>query len=180
MTTLIPRDRYLDPMDVIRRMQDAFAYVETSEEGAHAQVLAWMDQLSFVMEQGRTAAIDQYTCERLRNVGAATQCMQMRLTMCFGKSNESGGRKRRRMRQHRAGDGDVGVAGECGNQFGWRIGECSELACQCDNCRVISQFEAGDNPLAAGARRPPRTSEDYLREREARARRLADEPEGTA
>jgi hypothetical protein len=63
MTTLIPRDRYLDPMDVIRRMQDAFAYVETSEEGAHAQVLAWMDQLSFVMEQGRTAAIDEYMAQ---------------------------------------------------------------------------------------------------------------------
>jgi ferredoxin len=50
----------------------------------------------------------------------------------------------------------------------------------CDDCRVISQLEAGDNPLAAGARRPPRTSEDYVREREARTRRLEDEPEGTA
>jgi ferredoxin len=50
----------------------------------------------------------------------------------------------------------------------------------CDDCRVISHFEAGENPLAAGARRPPRTSEDYLREREARAGRRQDGPEGTA
>lgn len=36
----------------------------------------------------------------------------------------------------------------------------------CDDCRVISQFEAKDNPFAAGAKPRPRTSEDYLRERE--------------
>lgn len=41
----------------------------------------------------------------------------------------------------------------------------------CDDCRVRSQLEAGDNPLAFGERPKPRTSEDYLRERE---------PEGTA
>jgi hypothetical protein len=65
MTTLIPRNgaRYLDPMDVMKRMQDAFAYVETSEEGAHAQVLAWMNQLSFVEDQGRTAAVDEYLAQ---------------------------------------------------------------------------------------------------------------------
>jgi ferredoxin len=51
----------------------------------------------------------------------------------------------------------------------------------CDDCRVRSQLEAGDNPLAAGTRPVPRTSEDYLREREAAAaRRRQGEPEGTA
>ena len=65
MTTLIPRNggRYLDPMDVMKRMQDAFAYVETSEEGAHAQVLAWMNQLSYVEDQGRTAVVDEYLAQ---------------------------------------------------------------------------------------------------------------------
>lgn len=59
-TTLIPRDgQYLSPMEVITRMQDAFAYVETSEEGARAQVLAWMDQLAFA-EEGRSAAVEEY------------------------------------------------------------------------------------------------------------------------
>ncbi len=36
----------------------------------------------------------------------------------------------------------------------------------CEDCRVIVQFEAQDNPLAGGARPPPRTTDDYLRERE--------------
>ena len=65
MATLIPRDgaRYLDPMEVIRRMQDAFAYVETSEEGARAHVVTWMVQLAFVREEGRTAAIDEYMAQ---------------------------------------------------------------------------------------------------------------------
>ncbi|HEX6012405.1 MAG TPA: 4Fe-4S binding protein [Geminicoccaceae bacterium] len=52
----------------------------------------------------------------------------------------------------------------------------------CDDCRVISQFEARDNPMALGERRKPRTSEDYLREREetTAAERLAGGSEGTA
>lgn len=37
----------------------------------------------------------------------------------------------------------------------------------CDDCRVASQLEAPDNPFALAARPRPRTSEDYLREREA-------------
>lgn len=36
----------------------------------------------------------------------------------------------------------------------------------CEDCRVIVQFEAGDNPMAAGARPRVRTTDDYLRERE--------------
>ncbi len=36
----------------------------------------------------------------------------------------------------------------------------------CEDCRVIVQFEVGDNPLAGPAKRPVRTTEDYLRERE--------------
>jgi ferredoxin len=36
----------------------------------------------------------------------------------------------------------------------------------CEDCRVVVQFEARDNPLAGGARPKPRTTDDYLRERE--------------
>jgi hypothetical protein len=35
----------------------------------------------------------------------------------------------------------------------------------CDDCRVLVQFEATDNPLAAGLRPKTRTTDDYLRER---------------
>ncbi|HXV30869.1 MAG TPA: 4Fe-4S binding protein [Sinorhizobium sp.] len=37
----------------------------------------------------------------------------------------------------------------------------------CSDCRVVAQFETGSEPLAAAPRRVPRTTEDYLREREA-------------
>jgi ferredoxin len=36
----------------------------------------------------------------------------------------------------------------------------------CNDCRVIVQFEATDNPLAGPPRPLPRTTQDYLRERE--------------
>jgi ferredoxin len=36
----------------------------------------------------------------------------------------------------------------------------------CEDCRVIVQFEAKDNPLGGPDRPKPRTTEDYLRERE--------------
>lgn len=36
----------------------------------------------------------------------------------------------------------------------------------CEDCRVIVQFEAKDNPFAGAARPNPRTTDDYLRERE--------------
>jgi hypothetical protein len=37
----------------------------------------------------------------------------------------------------------------------------------CSDCRVVAQFETGPEPMAAAPRRVPRTTEDYLREREA-------------
>lgn len=36
----------------------------------------------------------------------------------------------------------------------------------CEDCRVIVQFEVGDNPMAGPAKPKVRTTEDYLRERE--------------
>ena len=48
----------------------------------------------------------------------------------------------------------------------------------CDDCRVIVQFEATDNPLASGPRPRTRTTDDYLKEREeieAARRRLKEE-----
>ena len=50
----------------------------------------------------------------------------------------------------------------------------------CDDCRVIVQFEATDNPFAATPRPKPRTTDDYLREREEleAARRRIEEQGG--
>ena len=49
----------------------------------------------------------------------------------------------------------------------------------CDDCRIISQFEAGNDPLGLAPRRVPRTTEDYLREREAeQAQKPAVPPKG--
>jgi ferredoxin len=54
----------------------------------------------------------------------------------------------------------------------------------CDDCRVVVQFEAADNPLAGGPRPKTRTTDDYLRERAeieaARARVKAEREEGEA
>jgi ferredoxin len=54
----------------------------------------------------------------------------------------------------------------------------------CDDCRVVVQFEATDNPLAAGPRPKTRTTDDYLRERaeieQARARVKAERAKGKA
>jgi hypothetical protein len=53
----------------------------------------------------------------------------------------------------------------------------------CDDCRVIVQFEAKGNPFRLGDPQRPRTTEDYLREREeieaARERVKAGREEGT-
>jgi ferredoxin len=52
----------------------------------------------------------------------------------------------------------------------------------CDDCRVIVQFEATDNPLAAGPRPKTRTTDDYLRERaeiEAARQQFKEEEEKT-
>jgi hypothetical protein len=54
----------------------------------------------------------------------------------------------------------------------------------CDDCRVIVQFEATDNPLAGGPRPKTRTTDDYLRERAeieaARAKVKAERVKGEA
>jgi len=73
MTTLMPREgeRYLNPKEVITRMQAEFAYVETSEEGARDHVIEWMEQLAFVTEEGRTAVVDQYRVQLERFQDAA-------------------------------------------------------------------------------------------------------------
>jgi hypothetical protein len=65
MTTLMPREggRYLTPIEVIRRVGAAFAYVETTEEDARAQVLQWMNQLAFVTAGERAAADDDYLAQ---------------------------------------------------------------------------------------------------------------------
>jgi len=44
----------------------------------------------------------------------------------------------------------------------------------CEDCRIIDMAEAGNDPMAEGVRPMPRTTDDYLRERE-EARRLARE-----
>jgi ferredoxin len=63
--------------------------------------------------------------------------------------------------------------------------EAVERIKMCEDCRVIVQFEAKDNPLAGADRPNPRTTDDYLRERdeiEAARRRFEeskkDEPQG--
>jgi ferredoxin len=53
----------------------------------------------------------------------------------------------------------------------------------CEDCRVVAQFEAQNNPLAGGDRPKPRTTDDYLREREeieaARAKVKREREEGS-
>jgi ferredoxin len=63
------------------------------------------------------------------------------------------------------------VAKLAGRSWMFQTEEQIALIRMCDDCRVKSQFEGGRNPLALGERPKPRTSEDYLRERE---------PSGTA
>jgi ferredoxin len=54
----------------------------------------------------------------------------------------------------------------------------------CDDCRVVVQFEAADNPLAGGPRPKTRTTDDYLKERAeieaARVQVKADRVKGEA
>jgi ferredoxin len=44
--------------------------------------------------------------------------------------------------------------------------EAVERLRMCDDCRVVSQLERSDHPFATGTPRRPRTTEDYLRERD--------------
>ena len=65
MVTLMPRagGRYLTPVEVIRRVEGEFGYVETTEEDARQHVLEWMNQLAFVAADGRAAADDTYLAQ---------------------------------------------------------------------------------------------------------------------
>ncbi len=52
-----------------------------------------------------------------------------------------------------------------------------ERIMMCEDCRVVVQFESGQDPFAAGPRPTPRTTDDYLREQEieeARRKLLAE------
>jgi len=73
MATLVPRvrGRYLAPIEVVRRVGAAFAYVETTEEDARKQVLELMSQLAFVAAEGRAAADDDYLAQLDRLQDAA-------------------------------------------------------------------------------------------------------------
>jgi len=46
-------------------------------------------------------------------------------------------------------------------------GRMAERIKMCDDCRVIDQFEAGDDPFRGPDRPKPRSTDDDLREREA-------------
>ena len=41
----------------------------------------------------------------------------------------------------------------------------------CEDCRVIDEFESVPNPMATRPRPKPRTTDDYLREREIQEKR---------
>ena len=56
-----------------------------------------------------------------------------------------------------------------------------ERIMMCEDCRVVVQFDSADNPFQGGARPAPRTTDDYLREREieeARQKVLAERAAG--
>ncbi|MFP7570111.1 4Fe-4S binding protein [Marivita sp. S2033] len=48
-------------------------------------------------------------------------------------------------------------------------GDAAKMIQMCDNCRIQAQYHAKDNPFALGAPRKPRTTDDYLAERETSA-----------
>jgi hypothetical protein len=58
------------------------------------------------------------------------------------------------------------VAKLAGRSWMFQTDEQVSLMRMCDDCRVRSQLEDQANPIAFGERPRPRTSEDYLRERE--------------
>jgi hypothetical protein len=51
----------------------------------------------------------------------------------------------------------------------FRDGRMIQTIQMCDDCRVKARFEASDDPFAAGPRPKIRTTDDYLREREAQS-----------
>ncbi|MCS7268627.1 MAG: 4Fe-4S binding protein [Geminicoccaceae bacterium] len=63
-----------------------------------------------------------------------------------------------------------------GTHWMFQTPEQIERIRMCEDCRVIVEFERGERPFAYGEPRRPRTTEDYLREREeARARQAEGE-----
>ena len=65
-----------------------------------------------------------------------------------------------RMVEHRAG-----------KHWMFKSGAQAERIRMCDDCRVVVQFESGDDPFAGPPRPIPRTTDDYLREPEIEAAR---------
>src|SRR3546814_4577832 len=53
-----------------------------------------------------------------------------------------------------------------GKHWMFQDGVASDRIKMCADCRVVSQFEAGDNPFQGKPKPVTRTTEDYLRERE--------------
>ncbi len=56
-----------------------------------------------------------------------------------------------------------------------------ERIMMCDDCRIVVQFQAADDPFKGPPRPVPRTTDDYLREREieeARSKLLAERAAG--
>jgi ferredoxin len=60
-----------------------------------------------------------------------------------------------------------------GSHWMFKDARAIERLRMCEDCRVIAEFESGDRPFALGEPRRPRTTEDYLREREEEERRRA-------
>ena len=58
----------------------------------------------------------------------------------------------------------VAMLGEKHSMF--QDGSAIDRIRMCEDCRVVVQFEVADNPMAGPAKRPVRTTDDYLRERE--------------
>ena len=68
-----------------------------------------------------------------------------------------------------------------GKHYMFASGTQADRIRMCDDCRVIAQFEAPDDPLKGKPRPAPRTTDDDLREREieeARAKLLAERAKG--
>jgi ferredoxin len=63
-----------------------------------------------------------------------------------------------------------------GKHWMFQDGSATERIRMCEDCRLIIQHERGIDPFAGPARPSPRTTEDYLRERDAQALREAARP----
>lgn len=66
-----------------------------------------------------------------------------------------------------------------GTHWMFRSADQIERLRMCEDCRVIAEFERGDRPFALGEPRRPRTTEDYLREREEEEKKRASDGNGS-